>query len=122
MFYFFNESDKDLCEKIGKDMNGGPSFVIIRKTVLDETFIRHSSNFYISIFGIDASQLYPISLCQDICQRNCTRDESLKPICRILKPDTTNLAILRVCLCLSTRKPDQNAKLRDFSLVENQRK
>ena len=45
MFYLFCEIDKDLSEKIVKDMNGGPSFVITRKTVIDETFIRNSSNF-----------------------------------------------------------------------------
>ena len=43
-FYPFCESDKDLCEKIREDMTGGPSIVFTRKAVVDETFIRISSN------------------------------------------------------------------------------
>ena len=58
-FYPFCESDKDLCEKIREDMTGGPSIVFTRKAVVDETFIRDSSNICKSIVGINASQLYP---------------------------------------------------------------
>ena len=58
-FYPFTESDKDLLEKIREDMVGGPSSVFTRKAVVDETFIRKSSNLCKSIVGIDASQLYP---------------------------------------------------------------
>ena len=65
-FFPFCESYKDLCEKIKEDMTGGPSFVITRKTVVDETYIRNSSNVCKSIVGIDASQLYPFSMCQDM--------------------------------------------------------
>ena len=42
-FYTFTESDKDLIEKIRKDMGGGPSIVFTRKAVVDEKFIRKSS-------------------------------------------------------------------------------
>ena len=63
-FYLFTESDKDLLEKIREDMVGGPSFVFTRKAVVDETFIRKSSNLCKSIVGIDASQLYRYSMCQ----------------------------------------------------------
>ena len=45
-------------------MVGGPSIVFTRKAVVDETFIRNSGNFCKSIVGIDASQLYPDSMCQ----------------------------------------------------------
>ena len=45
-------------------MVGGPSIVFTRKVVVDETFIRESSNLCKSIVGIDASQLYPYSMCQ----------------------------------------------------------
>ena len=55
--YPFTESDKDLVEKIREDMVGGPSVVFTRKAVVDETFIRKSSNLCKSIVGIDASQL-----------------------------------------------------------------
>ena len=63
-FYPFTKSDKDLLEKIREDMVGGPSFVFTPKAVVDETFIRKSSNLGKSIVGIDASQLYPYSMCQ----------------------------------------------------------
>ena len=63
-FYPFTEPDKDLLEKIREDMVGGPSNVFTRKAVVDETFIRKSSNLCKSIVGLDASQLYPYSMCQ----------------------------------------------------------
>ena len=65
-FYPFTESDKDLLEKIREDMVNGPSIVFTRKAVVDETFIRKSSNLCKSIVGIDASQLYPYSMCQSM--------------------------------------------------------
>ena len=62
IIYPFIESDKDLLEKIREDTVGGPSVVFTRKAVVDETFIRKSSNLCKSIVGIDASQLYPSSM------------------------------------------------------------
>ena len=44
-------------------MVDGPSIVYRRKVVVDEIFIRKSSNLRKPIFGIDASQLYPYSMC-----------------------------------------------------------
>ena len=63
-FYPFTQSDKDLLGKIREDMVGGPSIVFTRKAVVDENFMRKTSNFCKSIVGIDASQLYPYSMCQ----------------------------------------------------------
>ena len=63
-FYPFTETDKDLLQNVREDMVGGPSIVFTRKAVVDETFIRSSENICKSIVGIDASQLYPYSLCQ----------------------------------------------------------
>ena len=62
-FHPFCESDKDLCEKIREDMTGGPFIYFTRKAVVDEIYIR---NVCKSIIGIDASQLYPFSMCQDM--------------------------------------------------------
>ena len=45
-------------------MVGGPSIVFTPKAVVDETFIRKPSKLCKSIVGIDASQLYPYSMCQ----------------------------------------------------------
>ena len=51
-------------EKTRGDVVGGPSIVFSRKTVVDETFIRKSTNLCKSIIEIDASQLAPYSMCQ----------------------------------------------------------
>ena len=45
-------------------MVGGTSIVFTRKAVVDEPFIRKSSNLCKSIVVIDASLLYPYSMCQ----------------------------------------------------------
>ena len=45
-------------------MVGGCSIFFTRKAVVDESFIRKSTNLCKSIVGIDASQLYPYSMCQ----------------------------------------------------------
>ena len=45
-------------------MVGGPSIVITRKTVVDQTFVWDSTNWCNSIVGIDATHLYPFSMCQ----------------------------------------------------------
>ena len=74
-FYPFTESDKDLLEKIREDMVGGPSIVFTRKAVVYEIFIRKSSNLCKSIVGIDASQLYPYSMCQPMLTGLYTRWE-----------------------------------------------
>ena len=58
------EGDEDLLEKIREDVVGGPSIVFTRKAVVDETFFRKSTNICKSIVGIDASQIYPYSMCQ----------------------------------------------------------
>ena len=54
----------DLLEKIREDMDGGSSIVFTRRAVVDETFIRDSTNLCESFVGIDASQVYPFSMCR----------------------------------------------------------
>ena len=56
-------------------MVGGHSIVFTRKAVVYETFIRKSSNFCKSNVGIDASHLYPYSMCQPMPVGLCTRWE-----------------------------------------------
>ena len=46
-FYPFTERDRDLLEKIREDVVGGPSIIFTRKVVVDETFIRTSTNLQI---------------------------------------------------------------------------
>ena len=74
-FYPITETDKDLLQKIREDMVGGPSIVFTGKAVVDETFIRISGKFCISIVGIDTSQLYPYSMCQPMPTGPYTRWE-----------------------------------------------
>ena len=68
-FYPFTEGDKDLSEKNREDVVGGPSVIFTRKAVVDETFIRNSANICKPIVGIDASRLYPYSMCQPMPTR-----------------------------------------------------
>ena len=63
-FYRFTEGDENPSEKFREDVVGGPSIVVACKAVVDETFIRKSTNICKSIVGIDATQLYPYSMCQ----------------------------------------------------------
>ena len=67
-FYPFFSSDSDLLEKLREDLTSGPSIVFTRKAVSNETFTRKSNHFCKSIVGIDASQLYPYSMCR-ICSQ-----------------------------------------------------
>ena len=73
--YHFTEADKDLLQKIRDDMTGGPSIVFTRKAVVGETYIRDSANVCKTIVGIDASQLYPYSMCQPMPSGLYTRWE-----------------------------------------------
>ena len=61
IFYPFVEADKDLHDKIREDMTGGPSIVFTRKAI-----VKNTENICKSIVGIDASQLYPFSMCQEM--------------------------------------------------------
>ena len=74
-FYPFTESDKDLLEKIREDMVDGPSIVITRKVVVDEIFVRDSTNLCKEL-----SELMLVSfiftLCVKQCQLVCTQDAS----------------------------------------------
>ena len=54
-------------------MVGGPSVVFTRKAMDDEVFIRKSTILCRSIVGIDASQLYPSSMCQPMHTGGYTR-------------------------------------------------
>ena len=65
-FYPFFQGDKDLCEKIREDMTGGPSIIFTQKAVVDQTYIRKLSKICKTIVRIDASQLYPFSMSQEM--------------------------------------------------------
>ena len=63
-FYSFTQRDRDLLEKVRKGVVRDPSIVFTHKVVFDETLIRKSTKICQSIVVIDASQLYPHSVCQ----------------------------------------------------------
>ena len=65
-FYRFQKKDKDLDDKLRKDIVGGPSIVFTRSAKVDNTKIRHSENLCKAIVGIDATQLYPYAMCQEM--------------------------------------------------------
>ena len=47
-------------------MTSEPSIVFTRKAVVDKTIMRNPSSVCKLIVGIDANQLYPLSMCQDM--------------------------------------------------------
>ena len=116
-FYPFTETDKDLLQKIQEDMVGGPSIVFTRKAVVDETFIRNSENFCKSIVGIDASQLYPYSMCQPM-PKDYTRDGNMTQNLIDLNLNRTNPETLRTWLCHISKDKDLSLKLRVSTLQE----
>ena len=70
--YPFTEGDTDLLEKIREDVDGRPAFVFTRKAVVDEIFIRKSTNISKPLVGIDSRQLHPYSMCQPMPTGLCT--------------------------------------------------
>ena len=58
-FYPFTAGDEDVLKKIREDVVGCPSIFFTTQAVVDETFIRKSTNICKSIVGIDNSHLYP---------------------------------------------------------------
>ena len=95
--YPFFEGDKDLCEKIREDMTGGPSIVFTQKSAVDQTYIRNSPNICKSIVGIEASQLYSFSMCQEMPTGLYTRWEYDS------ESDITEQKISRTWLCPSIK-------------------
>ena len=63
-FHLFTESDKDLLEKNREGMVREISIVFTREAVVDETFIRETTNLCKNFVGIGAIQVYPFSKCQ----------------------------------------------------------
>ena len=55
-----------MLEKIREDVTGGSSNVFTRKAVANESFFLKSKQLCKSTVGIDGSQLYPYSMCQDM--------------------------------------------------------
>ena len=92
-------------------MTFGPSIVFLRKVVVDALFIRDSSYICKSIVGIEASQLYPNSMSQDMPTGLYTRWEFDSDM-QNSRLDITDLAFLRECSYLFNKKRDHNVEVR----------
>ena len=57
--YLFTDGDKDLLKKLREDVVRGAPIVFRRRAVVDEIFVRKTTNICKSFVGIDASQPYP---------------------------------------------------------------
>ena len=63
-FFPYTDGHKIMFQKIREDMVGGPSIVFTRKALVGKSLIRKSTTMRKSIVRIDASQLFPYSMCQ----------------------------------------------------------
>ena len=120
-FYPFTETDKDLLQKIREDMVDGPSIGFTRKAVVDETFIRNSENICKSIVGIDASQLYPYSMCQPMPTGLYTRWEYDTESNRF-KPQQNKSRNFENMLMSYFQRQRPDCKIESFYLTRTQKK
>ena len=65
-FFPFCEQDKEYANYIRNWLTRGPSIIFTRYAKVGETKIRESENVCKSIVGIDASQLYPFSMTNEM--------------------------------------------------------
>ena len=119
--YPFTEGDKGLLEKIREDVGGGSSIVFTRKAVVDQTFVLKSTNICKSIVGIDASQLYPYSMCQPMPTGLYTRWDIDSETGRFT-PQQNKTCSFENMSCLIFNVQDLIAKLRASTLQADRRK
>ena len=119
--YPFTEIDKYLLRKIREDMVGGPSFVFARKAVVDETFILNPGNICKSIVGIDASQLYPYSMCQPMTTGLYTRWEYDTESNRF-KPQQNKIRNFENMVMLYFQRQTPECKIESFYTTGTQKK
>ena len=120
-FYPFTEGDKDRLEKIREHVVGGPSIVFTRKAVVDETFIRKSTNMCKSIVGIDASQPYPNSLSQSMPTMFIRVGLSVQKR-EDSHLDKTRPEALKIWSCPVSNEQDQNVTLKAYLQQADRRK
>ena len=120
-FYPLTESDKDLLEKIREDMVGGPCIVFKRKAVVDETFLRESSNLCTWILVSMPVSFIPTQ-CANQCLLHCLRDGSTILKLRGSQLAKTNLAPLRIRFFRTFNEVGHIAKSRVMSLLVDKRR
>ena len=84
-------------------MTGGPLIALTRKAVVHQTYVRNSSNTCRTIVGIDASQLYPFSGCQEMPTGFYTRWEYDLKLIGLNLEKKTEQKISRTWLCPSIK-------------------
>ena len=120
-FYPFTERDNNILEKIREDVVGGPSIVFTRKAVVDETFVRKSTNLCKSFLGLTLANYTPTR-----CVNPC-RPVFMRVGISIQKRvdsyfDKTRPAALKMWSCLFSNEQDQNVKLKATSQQADRRK
>ena len=119
-YFPFTEGDKNLSQKFRKAVVGGPSIVFTPKAVVNETFIRKSTNLCKSLFGTDASHLYSYSMCQPMPTGLYTRWNLDSETSRFTqRQNKTHTFEKRSCPI--SNQQDQNVKLK-LSLQQAKRK
>ena len=119
--YPFIATDKELLQKIREDLAGGHSIVFTRKTVVDETFIWNSGNICKSIVGIDASQLYPYSMCQSMPTGLYTRWEYDAESNRF-KPQQNKSRVFEMMVMSYFQRQRPDCKIESFHTTGTQKK
>ena len=92
-------------------MVGGPSVVFTRRAAVYKTFERKSTNLCKSIVGIDASQLYPYSMCQPMPTGSYTRSEYDSET-NSFTPRQKNTGLSRIWFSHIFKHLDQSVQLR----------
>ena len=102
-------------------MVDGPSIVFTRRTLVDETFIRNSGNICKPFVGIDASQLYPYSMCQPMPTGLYTRWEYDAESDRFISPQNKSRNFENMVMSYFQRqRPD--CKIESFCTTGTQKK
>ena len=119
-FYLITQEDKVVLEKIREDAVGGPSIVSTRKAVVDETFIRESTNICKSFVGMPANftPTRYINPCQPVfigvgisIQKRVDSDF-----------DKTRPTALKIWSCPISNEQDHNVSLKASSQQADRRK
>ena len=102
-------------------MVGGPSIGFTRKVVVDKTFIRNSGKFCKSFVGIDASQLYPYSMCQPMPTGLYTRRQCDEESNRF-KPQQKNCRIFENMVMSYFQRQRPDCEIESFYTTATQKK
>ena len=113
----FTETEKDLLQKIGENMVGGPTLVFTRKAVVDEISSGIQQKFVNLLLALTQAS-FTLILCVSPCQQDYTRDGNMTQILIGLNLNKTNPEALRTWLCHISKDKDLTVKLTVFTPQE----